>query len=206
MSWLEEEHDAELQKGLDAYCVGDYATARAVLTPLADKKDEKYDDARLVLSVMYAMCRIVPKNFAPLLEWTRRMAKNCDDSKYVLGVMYEKGLGVAPDNAKAVKWIFRAAMGGYIHAQANLGLKYYTGEDVEKDYCLAYACFNLVAEQVDSEWKYFTGTECVDQGEKMVKDYLDRIEKEKLLTPEQLDKIQKMSWLYLLQSDKGFNG
>jgi TPR repeat protein len=44
-----------------------------------------------------------------------------------LGFMYDEGLGVAEDDAEAVRWFRLAAEQGYAWAQNNLGRMYYSG-------------------------------------------------------------------------------
>ena len=56
-------------------------------------------------------------------------------AQYNLGVFYAKGLGVAQDDAEAVKWYRKAAEQGVADAQYNLGLMYHAGESVPRIMC-----------------------------------------------------------------------
>jgi uncharacterized protein len=64
-----------------------------------------------------------------------------------LGVMYDRGLGVAPDVARAMTWFQRAAAQGDAKAQANLGVLHEQGRGVPRDLAAAVAWYRLAAAQ-----------------------------------------------------------
>ena len=56
------------------------------------------------------------------------------EARYELGRAFFSGaLGVAKDEAEAVKWFRKAAEQNYARAQYNLGLRYIKGQGVAKD-------------------------------------------------------------------------
>jgi|SRR5690554_305015 len=62
-------------------------------------------------------------------------AGNCNSK---LSKIYEKGIGgIAPDSEKALKYLEAGAKDSHIHCCMNLGLKYYRGDGVEKDFAKA---------------------------------------------------------------------
>ena len=64
-----------------------------------------------------------------------------------LGVMYDLGLGVEPDQARAVRLYRRAAEQGFIPAWNNLGIAYALGRGVARDDTQAVAWLRKAAEQ-----------------------------------------------------------
>lgn len=68
-------------------------------------------------------------------------------AQYGLGVFLEKGLGMEPDQEKAVTWYRKAAEQGLAKAQYRLGLRYAAGQGVTQDQAQAAAWFRLAAEQ-----------------------------------------------------------
>ena len=59
--------------------------------------------------------------------------------------MYGAGDGVAQDDKKALHYTHRAAQMGHASAQANMGMRYLTGEGVQEDYVRAYAWWALAS-------------------------------------------------------------
>ena len=89
------------------------------------------------------------------------------DAQSCLGAMYARGIGVAKDEVKALKWYRKAAEKGFAKAQNNLGLSYTYGQGVEEDDVEAY------------KWFLLSGA----QGTEQAKEKIPIIEKS--LTPEQ---------------------
>ena len=73
------------------------------------------------------------------VEWLP-VAEAGDDPRiqYLVGEMYKEGKGVARDEAEAVVWFKRAAMGADLDALMTLSVMYILGEGVEADFALAY--------------------------------------------------------------------
>jgi hypothetical protein len=186
----------DLQKGLDAYNNGDYATALRELRPLAE---QGYAKAQFRLGWMYYNGKGVAQDDAEAVRWYRLAAaqglagaqnnlgimyKNGrgvaqDYVQVHLGLMYEKVWGVAQDDAEAVRLYRLAAEQGYAGAQNNLGRMYYSGKGVAQDYVLAHNWWNLAAAQ---------GNENAVQGRNIVADRL---------TPAAVVEAQRMAreWL-----------
>jgi TPR repeat protein len=86
---------------------------------------------------------------AKLLADIRAKAEEGDaQSQFELAkVLDSGGLGVAKDEAEAVKWLRKAAEQDYANAQCNLGCCYYNGQGVAKDYVAAFRWFREAAGQ-----------------------------------------------------------
>jgi tetratricopeptide (TPR) repeat protein len=122
----------------------DYATAAALLRPLAEQGNTL---ARVNLAYLVYEGDGVAADAAQAAKWYRLAAEQSDENaQYNLGVMYENGKGVERDLPEAVKWWQKAARQGYADAQYNLGAMYYTGRGVAKDYVRAYLWKSLAAE------------------------------------------------------------
>jgi len=67
--------------------------------------------------------------------------------QYNLGVMYANGLGVARNEAEAVKWYRKAAERGDADAQNNLGAMYAEGRGVAQSYAEAVKWYGKSAQQ-----------------------------------------------------------
>lgn len=90
---------ADLQTGIDAYNLGDYATAHEVLRPLAEAGDA---EAQVTLGLMYKLGQGVPQDYAKAAEWLRRSAMQGNSAAQgILGIMYVKGEGVPQDYVRA---------------------------------------------------------------------------------------------------------
>ena len=63
----------------------------------------------------------------------QRRNRATPEAQTVVGEIYEKGLGTAPDYARAASWYRKAADQGHARAQFNLGTLYEQGLGVEKD-------------------------------------------------------------------------
>jgi hypothetical protein len=63
-----------------------------------------------------------------------------------LGVRYREGLGVAKDEAEAVRWYRRAAEAGNTDAMTNLGFMYRDGRGIAKDEVEAVRWYRRAAE------------------------------------------------------------
>jgi TPR repeat protein len=88
-----------------------------------------------------------------LLANIRAKAQKGDaQSQYELGRAFDEGsLGVAKDEAEAVKWYRKAAEQNYTLAQNKLAGCYYKGEGVARDYVEAAKWFRKAAEQNNAD-------------------------------------------------------
>jgi TPR repeat protein len=81
---------------------------------------------------------IALKLLRPFAELKNASAQNA------LGFLYASGgSGVAQDFEEARKWYQRAANQGHGRSRANLGVMYYNGDGVPKNYVEAYMWFDL---------------------------------------------------------------
>ena len=80
-----------------------------------------------------------------LARWTP-LARNGDpEATSNLGVLYDLGLGVVPDQARAVRLYRRAAEQGFVPAWNNLGVAYALGRGVARDDAQAVAWLRKAA-------------------------------------------------------------
>ncbi len=66
----------------------------------------------------------------------------------MLGLIYSEGVGVAQDDAEAVKWFRKAADQGYANSQNNFGVMYANGRGVPRDYVEAVKWFDIAASRL----------------------------------------------------------
>ena len=94
-------------------------------------------------------------------------------AQYELGRAFFSGtLGVAKDEAEAVKWFRKAAEQNVADAQFSLGVCYANGRGVTKDDAEAVKWFRKAAEQNLADAQYNLGV-CYDSGEGVVKDEVE---------------------------------
>ena len=94
-------------------------------------------------------------------------------AQYELGRAFFSGtLGVAKDEAEAVKWFRKAAEQNVADAQYNLGVCYANGQGVTEDDAESVKWFRKAAEQNLADAQYNLGV-CYDSGEGVVKDEVE---------------------------------
>src|SRR6266403_2267567 len=94
-------------------------------------------------------------------------------AQYELGRAFFSGtLGVAKDEAEAVKWFRKAAEQNVADAQFSLGVCYANGRGVTKDDAEGVKWFRKAAEQNLADAQYNLGV-CYDSGEGVAKDEVE---------------------------------
>ena len=94
-------------------------------------------------------------------------------ARYELGRAFFSGtIGVAKDEAEAVKWYRKAAEQNVADAQYNLGVCYAIGQGVTEDDAEAVKWFRKAAEQNYADAQYNLGV-CYDSGEGVAKDEIE---------------------------------
>ena len=168
---------ADFIKGLAAAQSGDFKTALAEWTPLAEQGDAS---AQSNLGVMYDNGWGVPENDKTAVKWyTLAAEQGLASAQFNLGLMNDNGEGVPENDKTAVKWYTKAAEQGLASAQGNLGLMYDNGEGVLTDTKRAYMWLNLAS---------YNGSEKAGENK-------DKIAKR--MTPADISKAQDMSSLCL---------
>ena len=81
-----------------------------------------------------------------LARWTPLALGGDPEATSNLGVLYDLGLGVVPDQARAVRLYRRAAEQGFVPAWNNLGVAYALGRGVARDDAQAVAWLRKAAE------------------------------------------------------------
>ena len=121
---------ADLQKGLDAYNRGDFATALKEWAPLAKQGNP---DAQSNLGAMHYNGQGVSKNYKTATKWYKLAAKQgYARAQNGLGLIYANGRGVPQDYKAAIKWYELAAEQNSARAQNSLGLMHYHGRGVPR--------------------------------------------------------------------------
>ncbi len=111
---------AELMNAYAAFKMGDYAKARNIWLPIAERGNTS---AMNQLAAMYEQGQGVEQDLEAAVEWRRRAAQGGDPiGQLYLGLAYETGRGVAQDNHVAAEWFRKAADQGDVDAQFNLGI------------------------------------------------------------------------------------
>jgi TPR repeat protein len=101
---------ADFAEGLAAYDAGNYGTARAAWSTLAEAGDVR---AQTALAGLYAQGAGVPRDYAIATRWFRRAAdRGHVIAQLNLGDYYARGLGVPRDLASAWLWLSLAARQG----------------------------------------------------------------------------------------------
>ena len=168
---------ADFNKGLEAAQSGDFKTALAEWTPLAEQGNAS---AQYNVGHMYSNGWGVPENDKTAVKWyTKAAEQGHAKAQFNLGNMYNNGRGVPENDKTAVKWFTKAAEQGNARAQGNLGVMYDNGEGVLTDYRRAYMWYNLASYN----------------GNKLGGENKDKLAKE--MTPADLSKAQDMSSLCL---------
>ena len=141
---------ADYHKGLAAYDSGDYKTAIAEWTPLAEQGNAR---AQNILGLIYQNGKGVAENDKTAVNWYTLAAKQGDAYAQVnLGFMHQHGKGVSQNHNTAVNWYTLSAEQGNARAQNNLGFMYVTGSGVLTDHLRAYMWWNLASYNGHEWW------------------------------------------------------
>ena len=109
--------DSSFRKASKAYRRGDYATALAGFSALAERGNA---EAQFRIGIMHDKGRGVPENDAEAIAWYRKAADRGHlEGQINLGVMYARGQGVRKDNVMALYWFTLASEGGSRYALSN---------------------------------------------------------------------------------------
>ena len=138
-----------LSDGVNAYGRKDYATARRILQPLAERGSAI---AQFYLGLSCERGKRVSESEAEAVNWFRKAAEQgLAASQAALGTRYFIGWGVPQSYAEAMNWSLKAAKQGNRCAQAILGTIYESGYGVPKNFVLAYMWFTISAHDPDFE-------------------------------------------------------
>jgi hypothetical protein len=117
--------DADFAAGSAAYDIGDYAKAKNLWLPLAEKGDVR---AQRSMGKLYEKGRGVDRDFTAAFKWYLPAAEKGDaESQYRVSVAYGYGLGAPKDEALALQWLQKAAANGQKRAQKSLAKGYEDG-------------------------------------------------------------------------------
>jgi len=132
---------ADVRAGIDAWQAGKYEAAVATWRPLADKGDA---DAQFNMGQAYKLGRGVPTDLRLAQTWYEKAAQQGhEQAQGNLGlILYQNGQRTA-----ALPWIKKAADRGDPRAQYVMGAALFNGENISKDWPLAYALMQRAAAQ-----------------------------------------------------------
>jgi len=120
---IERSRELRLGTAMDAYAVGDYATAYKEFKILAEQGDAT---AQFSLGMMYYNGEGVAQDYKEAMKWFRLAAEQGIEeavrSQNNLGWMYDQGLGVIQDNVIAHMWYNIAVSNGDETAKNNKDL------------------------------------------------------------------------------------
>jgi len=148
---------ADYQTGLDAFSLGDYATAmtewRAVTDgPATAVNPAIYVEAHYAVAMLYWQGQGVAQDYGRAREWLLKAARmNHAGAQAKLGYMYTDGVTVPQDYGQALEWFQQAARGGNVDGLYNLGIFYLYGWGVEQDATLAAQYLAAASAQGDPE-------------------------------------------------------
>ncbi|KAI8321700.1 HCP-like protein [Martensiomyces pterosporus] len=105
--------------------------------------------AAFKLGSLYREGKAVEKNYQRALAWYEKASTlGAPEGLFMVGSMYSAGQGTGdgqPDFAQAVECFERAALGGNVEAQYNVGLYYLEGKGVEKNPGLVVEYWTMAA-------------------------------------------------------------
>jgi hypothetical protein len=135
-------------EGLEAFDLGNYATAYREFLPLALQGDAK---AQFGIGAMYYDGLDRPQDHVQAVKWfSLAAAQGLAVAQYLLGTQYRKGQGVPQDYAQALIWFHLAAVQGEANAQYELGDMHFDGQGIPQDYVQALMWFRKAADQGQS--------------------------------------------------------
>ena len=135
---------ADVQKGLEAYNVGDYEKSYAECMGPAQDGDPV---AQFCIGRLYANGFGVMMDDAEALKWYGLAANQGHaEAQFNLGVMHANGWGVPMNDAEAAKYYRLAAESGFVQAMTSLAYVTYRGIGVEEDLVEGYMWYYLAAE------------------------------------------------------------
>jgi len=137
---------ADFDKGLEAYKSGDFKTALAEWTPLAE---QGVANAQSNIGQMYKSGLGVLASGTKAVKWLTLAAEQGNiKAQSVLGDVYREGNSDVVKNYTASKnWYEKAAQRGDMTAQSNLGVMYELGMGVEKNTKTAVNWYTNAAKQ-----------------------------------------------------------
>ncbi len=161
---------ADIYSASNALSRGDYETAVAEFTKLAEKGDAS---AQANLGYMYYAGEGVPQDYEKAVYWYRKAATQGNkDAQYNLAVSYAFGEGAKQDLTEAAIWYRRAGEQGHVVSQYSLGISYAYGEGVPQDQKEASRWFKKAADQGYARAQVQLGS-MYHTGEGVEQDYLE---------------------------------
>jgi TPR repeat protein len=135
-----------------AYKAGDFARARQLFEPRAEKGDAL---AQIMMGDMYRNGNGVAKDDRAAYTWIRKAADQGDArGQAALAAVMQAGRGTPRDEAGAVMWLQKSANQGFSVAQVALASAYLNGRGTPKDEAKGLFWLRKAADQGDSDAAY----------------------------------------------------
>ena len=176
--------EATYQQAVKFYNAKNYKKAAPLLRKSAE---QGHADAQYNLGFLYRKGEGVKQDYKQAAEWYRKAADQGNaNAQSNLGFLYGEGKGVKQDYKQAAEWYRKAAEQGHAVALNNLAIMYGQGHGVKQDFPTTYALFllsvkegNEGARKLTDEAKKVLTTEQVMAGQKIAREWEQRIEKNK---------------------------
>ncbi len=174
---------ANLSKGSEAVESRNDATSLKEWGVFAEQGDA---DAQFNMGVVYLQGLGVTQDYQAAFNWFKKSTEQKHAlAQFSLGVMYLQGLGVTQDYKVAFNWFKKAAEQGGSEAQAVLSSMYEEGIGIPQDYTRAHMWWNIAA----------------SLGNEAAAGNRDKVEK--MMTPSQIEKAQKLTRECVAKNYKG---
>ncbi len=138
-----------LRTAVTAYDQRDFASAFALLAPLAERGNAF---AQCYIAEMYLHGKGIERDPATASAWFKLSANaGVSDAQNYLGALYRRGEGVKLDYGQAMQWYLMAARQDYENSEYQIGLMYYHGQGFPKDWLHAYMWTTIAAQSGQPE-------------------------------------------------------
>ena len=142
------EAEASFQRAMAARIRGDFDTAFALFTELAEQGNAK---AQTRLGHAWERGAGVAVDYARARQWYQKAIDNGDaDALARMGNLYQKGYGVEQDYDKAAQYYWKAVKASSATGMARLGGLYELGQGVERNLKEALRLYRLAAQNGSS--------------------------------------------------------
>lgn len=175
----------DLEKGMEAFNVGDYETSLAECQPLADEGNAA---AQFCVGRLYANGFGVPMDDVQALHWYGAAAEQGHaEAQHSLGVMHANGWGVEMNDDRAADYYRLSAVQGFVPAVMSLAQICHRGMGVKEDVVDAYAWYIVGAElgNMDAELRRDAAAEDLTSeeqasGQQMAEERLEAIDVDRI--------------------------
>jgi len=136
----------------------------AILKITSDGENQNDDNNRVTkpsnsVSNSTLTSQLLNKKSTPISTFLADAKKGDNNAQYEVGLRYLEGNdGYEHSISQGIKWLKEAAKNNNMDASAKLGMLYYHGKEVDKDYQSAAKWLSKAAESGDAESQYIIGS------------------------------------------------